>query len=302
MSPPRGLGEKGSVPFRYADGDGHVVRPALARDRSRAGASEAPLPPARFLILRLLGIVYLTGFAIFINQGLPLLGSHGLPPIAEFTSRVGERLGGVSEGFARLPSVFWFAHSTALLIGSAWAGALLALAVALGVTNAVVMGVLWALYMSFVHVGQDWYATAGRSSCSGDRIPRDLPLPARLDPARFRGRRPPPVVIWLFRWLIFRIMIGAGLIKLRGDSCWRDLTCLQFHYETQPNPNPFSRVLHFAPHALNEVGVLFNHLTELVMPWLSRGRGCGRRDRRRILRRVSDHRSSSAATSLSSTG
>ena len=26
------------------------------------------------------------------------------------------------------------------------------------------------------------------------------------------------------RWLLFRIMLGAGLIKIRGDECWRDLT------------------------------------------------------------------------------
>ena len=35
-------------------------------------------------------------------------------------------------------------------------------------------------------------------------------------------------------------MFGAGLIKLRGDPCWRDLTCLDYHYETQPMPNPLS--------------------------------------------------------------
>lgn len=22
-----------------------------------------------------------------------------------------------------------------------------------------------------------------------------------------------------------------GLIKIRGDQCWRDLTCMDFHYE-----------------------------------------------------------------------
>ena len=36
-------------------------------------------------------------------------------------------------------------------------------------------------------------------------------------------------VMWLFRWLLFRVMFGAGLIKLRGDLCWRDLTCLDYH-------------------------------------------------------------------------
>jgi hypothetical protein len=82
---------------------------------------------------------------------------------------------------------------------------------------------------------------------------------------------PPILVIWLFRWLGFRIMFGAGLIKLRGDPCWRDLTCLYYHYETQPIPNPVSRYLHFAPLWFHKFEVLWNHLVELIVPWFSFG-------------------------------
>ena len=61
-----------------------------------------------------------------------------------------------------------------------------------------------------------------------------------------------------------RIMWGAGLIKLRGDSCWRDLTCLDFHFETQPIPSPLSALLSRAA-ALGARGAasLFNHVVEL---------------------------------------
>ncbi len=227
---------------------------------------------ARFLILRLLGLVYLVGFAILINQGLPLLGSHGLLPIGEFTARVSERLGGVSPGFARLPSLFWFAHSDALIASLAWCGAALSLAVLLGVTNAAVMAVLWALYMSFVHVGQDWYGYGWEIQLLETGFLAIFLCPI-ITIRPFPSRQPAPIVIGLFRWLIFRVMVGAGLIKIRGDSCWRDLTCLLYHYETQPNPNPFSRLLHFEPRALAKVGVAFNHVTELAMPWLML---CGR--------------------------
>ena len=58
-------------------------------------------------------------------------------------------------------------------------------------------------------------------------------------------------------WLVFRIMLGAGLIKLRGDACWTDLTCLDFHFETQPIPNPLSPLFHGMPHWLLAGGVLF---------------------------------------------
>jgi len=90
-----------------------------------------------------------------------------------------------------------------------------------------------------------------------------------LDGRPFPKSRPPILVIWLFRWLGFRIMVGAGLIKLRGDECWRDLTCMYYHYETQPIPNPISRYLHFAPHWFHKIETLWNHTVELVVPWFS---------------------------------
>jgi hypothetical protein len=62
-------------------------------------------------------------------------------------------------------------------------------------------------------------------------------------------------------------MFGAGLIKLRGDPCWRDLTCMYYHYETQPIPNPLSWTAHrFAP-VVHKAGTLFTHAVETVAPW-----------------------------------
>jgi hypothetical protein len=74
------------------------------------------------------------------------------------------------------------------------------------------------------------------------------------------------LMIWMLRWLCFRVMFGAGLIKMRGDSCWHDLTCLDHHYETQPMPNPLSWFLHNAPEWTHQGGVLFNHFAELIAP------------------------------------
>ena len=64
------------------------------------------------------------------------------------------------------------------------------------------------------------------------------------------------IILYLFQWLCFRISMGAGLIKIRGDSCWTEKTCLLYHFETQPIPSPTSFVFHFLPswmlhHAVN---------------------------------------------------
>ena len=82
-------------------------------------------------------------------------------------------------------------------------------------------------------------------------------------------KSPPTVLtIWLYRWLIVRIMYGAGLIKIRGDACWRDLTCMNYHYETQPVPNPVSYFMHQEPEFFHKFEVLVNHFVELVAPCL----------------------------------
>nr|XP_051697423.1 lipase maturation factor 1 isoform X1 [Oryctolagus cuniculus] len=75
------------------------------------------------------------------------------------------------------------------------------------------------------------------------------------------------IVLWGFRWLIFRIMLGAGLIKIRGDRCWRDLSCMDFHYETQPVPNPLAYYLHRSPWWFHRFETLGNHFVELLVPF-----------------------------------
>src|SRR5438270_5758652 len=75
------------------------------------------------------------------------------------------------------------------------------------------------------------------------------------------------VALWLLRWLEFRLMFGAGLIKLRGDPCWRDMTCLDYHYETQPMPNPLSWFFYWGPEWTHRAGVWFNHFAELIVPF-----------------------------------
>lgn len=59
-----------------------------------------------------------------------------------------------------------------------------------------------------------------------------------------------------------------GLIKIRGDQCWRDLTCMNYFYETQPNPNPIAYYTHASPEAIHKLEVLANHVVELVAPFL----------------------------------
>src|SRR5262245_13314768 len=111
----------------------------------------------RFMILRLLGLVYAVAFLIAINQILPLIGSHGLTPVGNYLKSVSAAFGSDRAGFLRLPSLFWLWHSDSALIIVAWTGFLLSCIVLAGFANAPLLTILWFLYMSFTHVGQEWY-------------------------------------------------------------------------------------------------------------------------------------------------
>jgi lipase maturation factor len=222
----------------------------------------------RFLFLRCLGLIYFLAFLSLAQQLQPLIGSDGLLPARSYVETMGGAYGDRLSGFLVLPTLFWLNCSDAFMHAIAYLGVALSLAVLLGFVNGLIMAVLWFLYMSFVHVGQIFYGYGWEILVLETGFLAIFLCPV-LDARPFPARVPPPKpILWLLRWLLFRVMFGAGLIKLRGDACWRDLTCMMYHYETQPLPNPFSWYLHQLPPAFHKLEVLGNHFVELIAPWL----------------------------------
>ncbi len=211
----------------------------------------------RLLLYRGTGVICLVAFLVAVNQFRPLLGERGLLPVPLWVRQVPFRLS---------PSFFYlFPRDVAFTI-AAWAGVALSVFVITGLAerfgiwvSVITWAAIYIIYLSFVNVGQTFYAFGWES----------ILLEACFF-AIFLGNTkvaPPQIVIWLFRWLLFRIMFGAGLIKLRGDPCWKDLTCLNYYYETQPMPNPLSWFFHWGPQWTHQGGVLFNHFAELIVPF-----------------------------------
>jgi len=220
----------------------------------------------RFVFLRALGALYLIGFLALALQFKPLFGADGLLPARIFLDQVGVSRGPI-ERMWDVPTIFWLGVSDHTLSACAWLGVILSAAAVASVTNAVLWLLLWALYLSFVGVGQIFYGygwelmmlEAGFIAVFLCPLKTWRPFPPD-DP-------PPQLALWLVRWMLFRVMLGAGLIKLRGDACWRDLSCLDYHFETQPLPNPLSPFFHHLPHFILHGGVLINHVVELIVPW-----------------------------------
>ena len=211
----------------------------------------------RLFLQRGLAFIYLIAFLIVVNQYRALLGKKGILPIENFVRQL---------KFKKTPSLFVFYCSDLFLQVMGWVGIALSCIALLGVSeqyglffSMLVWFLLWAIYRSFVNVGQIFYGY-------GWEI---LLLEAGFL-AIFLGSAdvaPSVMMIWLYRWVLFRMMLGAGLIKIRCDSCWKDLTSMTFHYETQPLPGPLSRLFHNLPVFIHKFSVVFNHFIELVVPF-----------------------------------
>src|SRR5438045_1452280 len=85
----------------------------------------------RWLILRLLGVVYLFAFLGIVLQGLPLLGSHGLTPAAAYV----DGLHNTGMTFWDVPSIFMFDASDTALRAWAIVGLVLSAALLVGYAN-----------------------------------------------------------------------------------------------------------------------------------------------------------------------
>ena len=75
--------------------------------------------------------------------------------------------------------------------------------------------------------------------------------------------------MFLFRWLIFRLMFFSGAVKLAsGDPTWRNLTALSYHYETQPLPTPVAWYMQQLPAAFQKASTVLVFAVELIVPFL----------------------------------
>lgn len=212
---------------------------------------------ARLIIQRAMAAVYLIGFWVAIDQFPALLGENGLLPVPRLLKNL---------SFNQAPSIFQFYYSDKFLLVISWIGVLISFALVLGLTdkadwwvNAIAWFILWALYMSIVNIGQTFYNFGWEYLL--------LEIGFLMIFIGSSKTMVPIVMIFLLRWLLFRLEFGAGLIKMRGDECWRDLTCLNYHHETQPMPGPLSWYFHNMPAWFHKIEVLGNHFVQLVVPF-----------------------------------
>jgi hypothetical protein len=211
----------------------------------------------RLILERGIAVIYVFAFVAAARQFRALIGDQGLLPVPRYVAH---------QPFRKSPSIFYAYYSDGCFAAVAWSGAVLSAALAAGLADVLPLWasvllwlLLWILYLSIVNVGQTWYAFGWES------LMLEMGLLATL--LGNNHVAPPVLAMWLARLLLFRLEFGAGLIKLRGDSCWRDLTCLFYHHETQPMPGPLSWFFHHIPKPLHRMEVAGNHVAQLIVPF-----------------------------------
>ncbi|XP_034807541.3 lipase maturation factor 1 isoform X4 [Pan paniscus] len=227
----------------------------------------------RIVLLKALAFVYFVAFLVAFHQNKQLIGDRGLLPCRVFLKNFQQYFQDRTswEVFSYMPTILWLMdwsdmNSNLDLLALLGLG-ISSFVLITGCANMLLMAALWGLYMSLVNVGHVWYSFGWESQLLETGF-----LGIFLCPLWTLSRLPQHtptsrIVLWGFRWLIFRIMLGAGLIKIRGDRCWRDLTCMDFHYETQPVPNPVAYYLHHSPWWFHRFETLSNHFIELLVPF-----------------------------------
>ena len=210
------------------------------------------IPTAR-LFLRMLGGIYAIAFLSFGVQAMALVGSGGILPAADFLLAV--RAGAGEAAVRELPTLLWLNSSDAAITALWIVGALAGVTAAAGFRPRIALAACLVLWLSVCAAGQDFLA-----------FQWDYLLAEAGFLAIFADHT--PVRIWLFRWLIFRLMFFSGVVKLAsGDPNWRNLTALHYHYETQPLPTPLAWFMYQLPMWFQKMSTAFVFFAELAVPF-----------------------------------
>lgn len=237
-------------------------------------ASDAAGPPdavsyvhTRSLFLRALGVAYLAAFLSLQGQASGLWGAEGLLPAASYLERAREALG--DDAPWRVPTLFWIDAGDAALRAACAAGAASAALLIAGLVPLAATVACWILYLSLCGVGQLFLGYQWDALLLETGVLAILwsPLAWRLGGPRVR--EPSRIVLWLVRWLLFRLMFASGFVKLAsGDPTWWSLTALAVHYRTQPLPSWTSWYANLLPLGMQKASCAVMFAIELALPFL----------------------------------
>jgi len=225
-----------------------------------------------WLFLRALGAIFLVAFLSLGSQVGGLIGQDGILPVdrlmAALAKAYDEHGIGVDR-FRLVPTLSWLSPSDRLLSYECLAGVVLSVALLLGFLQRWALILLWALYLSLVVVGRDFFAFQWDNLLLETAFLAVFLAPTCWPPRRRSERDAPTLALWLPRLLLFKLMLSSGLVKLAsGDPSWRALTALTYHYQTQPLPTWPAWYANQLPLGWQKLFCAALFAIELGAPWL----------------------------------
>ena len=196
-----------------------------------------------WLFRKLLAIIWIIAFISFGVQAQALIGSNGVLPLSMYLNR-------------SVPTLFLFNASDGAITAVWVTGVVCGLLALFGIFTRLAFFGAFALYLSLLNASQEFLSYQW-----------DILLLEAGFLAIFLGYS--RTIVWLYRWLLFRLMLLSGLVKLlSGDETWRSLTALLVHFETQPIPTPLAWYVHQAPPWFLKLACGLVFVVELLAPFL----------------------------------
>ena len=194
----------------------------------------------RWIFLRALGLIYLVAFISLWTQITGLIGHNGILPVDQFMAAVKQQFDFTGVGLERyraLPTLCWLNSSDGFLEFQCGAGVVIACLLIVEIAPVPALALLWLLYLSLMAVGRNFLGFQWDNLLLETGFLAIFLAPRQLLPNLSREAPPSRLVLWLLRFLLFKLMFSSGCVKLAsGDPTWRNLTALTFHYQTQPLP------------------------------------------------------------------
>jgi predicted DCC family thiol-disulfide oxidoreductase YuxK/uncharacterized membrane protein YphA (DoxX/SURF4 family) len=244
------------------------------------GAAPSAYIGVRFLFLRGLALIYLIAFISLAVQIQGLIGSHGIVPAQVVMGAIQQELTHYHIGigkFHAVPTFAWWSASDRALDWQCGLGIGCSIALLFGIAPAPMLFLLWALYLSLCSISGPFLDFQWDFLLLETGFLAIFFAPLQLFERPSRQRPPPALILWLLRWLLFRLMFESGCVKLlSGDLSWWNLTALKFHFETQPLPTWIGWYAHQLPARIQAISQFMTLAIELVVPAFI---FCGRRFR-----------------------